>query len=221
MFTMHAMTDVPFIFFMISSVYFFVLTEKTPKTYYVISSGLFFGLAILTKQGLALLIPIVVFLYLVVSKRSVRFFFTKRFTLFWGTGLAVLSPWLIYMSIRFGSVFWQWYFMYSDVMRTVSPLEGHSGGFLYYFNVLVTREPRIWVVLLPFAAALCFFNSIKRSKADILVLTWMATVLLIFSLAQTKIYYYALPAYPAFAFAIAALLYQTAKKIHSIIPKKD
>jgi len=40
-------------------------------------------------------------------------------------------------------------------------------------------------------------------------------VLLIFSLAQTKIYWYIMPVFPAFALAIGSLLYQVAKKIQS------
>jgi 4-amino-4-deoxy-L-arabinose transferase-like glycosyltransferase len=48
----------------------------------------------------------------------------------------------------------------------------------------------------------------------------MAIVLLVFTVAQTKIYYYILPAYPAFALAISALLYQTAKKIRDLAKGK-
>jgi 4-amino-4-deoxy-L-arabinose transferase-like glycosyltransferase len=57
------------------------------------------------------------------------------------------------------------------------------------------------------------YFGLKRSKADILILSWIAIVLLVFTLAQTKIYYYILPAYPAFALAIGSLLYKTSNKI--------
>jgi hypothetical protein len=42
----------------------------------------------------------------------------------------------------------------------------------------------------------------------------MAIVLALFSLAQTKIYWYIMPVFPAFAIAIAALLYQILKKAY-------
>ena len=70
------------------------------------------------------------------------------------------------------------------------------------------------MILLPFAVGICAFNSIvKRLKGDTLILVWIAIVLAVFTFAQSKIYYYLLPAYPAFALAIAVLLYQLSRKI--------
>lgn len=214
LFARHAMTDVSFVFFIVASFYFFVLSDKTEKTNrYVVLSGLFFGLALLTKQVEALLIPLIVFSYLVVTRRSIRFLFTRHFTVFWGIGLLVLSPWLVYMFLSFGSDFWHWFVVYCGVMRTVSPLEGHVGGYLFYFSYLADNE-RLWAILLPFAAGLCAFNVVvKRLKADALILAWMLIVLLVFTFAQTKLSWYILPALPAFAISISSLLYQLSKKI--------
>ena len=214
-FARHAMTDVPFVFFLLASIYFLLLSEKSEgANRYAALGGLFFGLAFMTKQIVALLIPLIVFSYLIATKRSIRFLFTKRFTLFWGIGLLVFSPWLIYMSISFGLEFWQWSFVNNTIVRTVSPLEGHVGSYLYYFSYLVNNENLFWVILLPFAAGLCAFNSvIKRLKEDTLILTWMSIVLVVFTFAQTKLEWYILPAFPAFAIAISSFLYQLSKKI--------
>jgi 4-amino-4-deoxy-L-arabinose transferase-like glycosyltransferase len=216
-----AMTDVLLVFFILGSIYFFVLSEKTEKTNrYAVLSGLFFGLALMTKQIEALLIPLIIFSYLIATKGSVRFLFTKRFTLFWGVGLLVFSPWLIYMDIRFGLKFWQWFFVYAGVTRTVSPIEGHVGGYLYYFSYLANNENLLWVILLPFAAGLCAFNAvIKRLKEDTLILAWISIVLVVFTFAQTKLYWYILPALPAFAISISSLLYQLSKKIQQLSEK--
>ena len=210
-----AMTDIPLVFFILGSLYFFVLSEKTEKPYrYAALSGLFFGLALMTKQIEALLIPLIIFTYLIATHRSIRFLLTKHFTLFWGVGILVFSPWLIYMDVNFGLKFWQWFFLYADVTRTVSPIEGHAGGYLYYFSYLANNENLLWVILLPFAAALCAFNAVfKRLKEDTLILLWMVIVLAVFTFAQTKLYWYILPAFPAFAIAISSLLYQLSKKM--------
>jgi len=212
-FARHAMTDVTFIFFILASIYFLLLSEKTEDTKrYVVLSGLFFGLALMTKQIIALLIPLIAVFYFAATKRSIRFLFTKRFTLFWGVGFLVVSPWLIYMALRFGSDFWQSFFVYSSVIRAINPIEGHVEGYLYYFSQLASNENLLWVILLPFAAGLCAFKSvIKRSKEDTLILAWISIVLVIFTFAQTKIYWYILPAFPAFAIAISSFLYQLAK----------
>jgi 4-amino-4-deoxy-L-arabinose transferase-like glycosyltransferase len=41
----------------------------------------------------------------------------------------------------------------------------------------------------------------------------MSIVLVIFTFAQTKLYWYILPAFPAFAIAISSFIYQLSKKI--------
>jgi outer membrane protein assembly factor BamB len=215
-FATHAMTDGPLVFFILASLYFLILSEETKNTNLCAAlSGLFFGLAFMTKQIEALLIALIIVTYLVATKRRIRFTFTKRLALFLGVAFLVFSPWLIYMNSRFGIDFWQCYFVYSTYIRTVSPIEGHAGGYLFYFYYLVNSENLLWVILLPFGAGLCAFNSvIRRSKEDILILIWMSIVLLIFTLAQTKLYWYILPALPAFAIAIGSFLYQLSKKIH-------
>ena len=216
LFARHAMTDATFVFFIVASFYFFVLSEKTEiLSRYVVFSGLFFGLALLTKQVEALLIPLIVFSYLLVTRRSVRFVFSRRFTVFWGVGLLIMVPWLMYMFLSFGSNFWHWFVVYCGFMRTVSPIESHNGNYLFYFIYLASNE-RLWSILLPFAVVLCTFNvAVKRLKADTLVLAWMLIVLLVFTFAQTKLSWYILPAFPAFAIAISSMLYQAANKIRS------
>ena len=63
-FSRHAMIDVTFTFFIIASIYFLVVSEKSEKTNkYAILSGVFFGLALMTKQLQALLIPLIIFSY--------------------------------------------------------------------------------------------------------------------------------------------------------------
>jgi 4-amino-4-deoxy-L-arabinose transferase-like glycosyltransferase len=197
------------------------LSEKTGNSHrYVALSGLFFGLAFMTKQVVALLIPLIIFFYVAVTKRSIRFLFTKRFALFWGVGFLVFSPWVIWMSIRFKLEFWQWFLVHDAIMRTVSPLEGHVGGYVYYFSYLVNNENLFWVILLPFAVGLCAFNSvIKRLKEDTLILVWLLIVLAVFTFAQTKIPWYILPVFPAFAIAISSFLCQLSKKTQQLLNK--
>jgi 4-amino-4-deoxy-L-arabinose transferase-like glycosyltransferase len=218
-FARRAMTDVPFVFFIMASVYFFVLSDKKEKTNrYAALSGLFFGLALMAKQLQALLVPLIIFVYLLATRRSIRFLLTKRFTLLWGVALLIFSPWLIYMMASFGSQFWQSTFMFNVFSRTVTPVEGHVGSYLYYFTNFASNENLAYVILLPFAAALCLFNStVKRLKEDTLILVWIVVVFAVFTFVQTKLYYYILPVFPAFAIAISSLLYQAAKKIQLFV----
>jgi 4-amino-4-deoxy-L-arabinose transferase-like glycosyltransferase len=215
LFARHAMLDVPLIFFMLAAIYFLILSAKSEKGNRLAAlGGLFLGLAIMTKQMDALLILIIGFLYLAITRRSLKFLFSKWFTLFWGIALLVCLPWLIYMGYQFKSDFWQQYFLFSIVQRSLSPLEGHVGGPLYYLRYLLTTENMLWITLLPFAIGLCIFNSfLKRKKGDILLLVWIIVIFGVFTLVQTKIHWYILPAYPALAIAISSFLYQYFKKL--------
>jgi eukaryotic-like serine/threonine-protein kinase len=210
----HAMTDVPLVFFVCASLYFLIQSQDAKKPLpYAALSGLFFGLALLTKQTEALLIPLITIAYFIITKKNDRFL-SKRLGSFFGAALLIFVPWLIQMSLRFGDYFWKSYFTYSTLLRVVSPLEGHTGGPLYYVNYLARNETLLWVVLLPFATALCVYLAVRRrSKSDILLLTWMVAVFAVFTIAQTKLHYYILPVYPAFALAIASLIYKTSEKI--------
>jgi 4-amino-4-deoxy-L-arabinose transferase-like glycosyltransferase len=214
-FARHAMLDVPFIFFMLASIFLFVLSEEPEKSNrFTILGGLSFGLALITKQTTALLIPLIVGSYFALTRRSIRSLFSKRFALFLGVGTLVISPWLIYMVLQFGPRFWYVYLLYNNVMRTVTPLEGHVGGFFFYLSYLVTSENSLWIVILPLAVAFSVFNSFyKRSRGDTLLVVWMIVVLGVFTIAQTKLYWYILPAFPAFAIVIGSFLYSCFKKL--------
>jgi outer membrane protein assembly factor BamB len=212
-FATHAMTDGPLLFFMLASIYFILLSEEKKGSYFAALSGLFFGLALMTKQIQALLIPLIVIAYFVATKRSLRFLFTKSFTLFWAVPLLVCFPYVLYMNMRFTD-FWDCYLIYCVVERATTPIEGHAGSPLFYINYLLTSENLLWVALLPFSVVFCGFNAFfKRHKSDILIFAWMAIVLVLFSVAQTKLYWYILPALPAFAFAISNFIHQLSRKL--------
>jgi hypothetical protein len=214
-FATHAMTDGPLVFFILASVYFLLLSEDTKRpNWYATLSGLFFGLALLTKQIEALLIPLIIVVYFLVTKRNLRFLLSKRFAVFWAVPLLIFIPWVLYMNMRFVKDFWGCYFVYGVFTRAITPLEGHVGGYLFYFNYLATSENPLWTILLPFATGLCAYNSaVRRIKGDTLLLVWMAIVLVVFTLAQTKLYWYILPALPAFAIAISNLIFQLAQLV--------
>jgi eukaryotic-like serine/threonine-protein kinase len=213
-FATHAMIDGPLVFFMLASLFFLLLGEETKNTSRYALSGLFFGLALLTKQVEALLIPMIIIVYLATTNKSIKFLFTKHFALFLTVPLLIFLPYVIYMGLRFKD-FWDCYFVYSTFIRATTPIEGHAGGYLFYFNYLATSENLLWVVLIPFAIGLCAFNMvIKRHRSDALILIWIAIVLGVFTFAQTKLYWYILPALPAFAIAISNLLNQLSTRIH-------
>jgi outer membrane protein assembly factor BamB len=215
-FARHAMIDVTLVFFMLTSIYFLVYSEKVAKrsNWLAALGGVLFGLAFMTKQTEALLGLIVVALYLVLTNRSLKVIFKKKVLLFLGFGLIVFGPWLILMYANFGWHFVDWYFFYSNFTRSTTAIEGHVGNYWYYFDYMLRNENPVWVLILPFATGLCAFKAVfRRSKADILVLEWMVVVLAVFTFAQTKLYWYIIPALPAFALAIGSFLFMACGRI--------
>jgi 4-amino-4-deoxy-L-arabinose transferase-like glycosyltransferase len=174
----------------------------------------FFVLALMTKQIQAFLLPLIIVAYFLVTKKSPRFLFTKRFALFIGVGLLIFLPWVIYMILRFDPLFSQWYFMYSGVVRATKPIENHESGLFYYLVYMIIGENPIWVAALPFGIGLSVYYAVtKKSKPDQLLAVWMVVVLGLFTCAQTKIYWYILPAFPAFALVIGRLFYKLSLKV--------
>ncbi|MCW4001460.1 MAG: PQQ-binding-like beta-propeller repeat protein [Candidatus Bathyarchaeota archaeon] len=219
-FSSHAMTDVPLLFFMLSSLYFMIEAQQKQQSSsrYAVLGGLFFGLAFLTKQVEALLIPILVIAYFVIKGKSVRAILTKELAVFSASALAVFGPYLAYMGFSFRE-FWSYYFGYCVYTRSVTPIEGHVGDWLFYFNYLSSKETQLWMLLLVPAAALCVYKALRRSKSDLLIIVWIVVVLGIFTLAQTKLYWYILPAMPAFALALGSLLAQTGNAVWTLLKK--
>ncbi|MGD6809847.1 MAG: PQQ-binding-like beta-propeller repeat protein [Candidatus Bathyarchaeia archaeon] len=213
-FSRQAMTDVMSVLFITAGIYFVLASDNGKRAnWYATLAGVFFGLALMTKQVQAFLLPMIVIIYFLITKKSLKFLFTKRFALFIGVGLLIFVPWVIYMMLQFGPIFSEWYFMYSGVVRATNPIEGHNGGILYYLTYLVTQENPVWVAALPFAIGFSAYAAVKRSKPDTLLIVWIAIVLGLFTFAQTKIYWYILPAFPAFALAIGNMFVKLSEKI--------
>jgi outer membrane protein assembly factor BamB len=211
----HAMTDILFVFFIVGSIYFILQSEKSQKAnWYAVLSGAFFGLALMTKQLQAFLLPLIVIVYFLIAKRSPRFLFTKRFALFIGVGLLIFVPWVIYMFSLFGNLFLDYYFLYSGFVRAASTIEGHTGGPLFYLNYIITSENPVWVAALPFGIALSvYFAVAKRSKSDLLLVVWLVVVLGLFSFAQTKLFWYILPVFPALSLVIGGMFCRVAANV--------
>jgi 4-amino-4-deoxy-L-arabinose transferase-like glycosyltransferase len=203
-----AMTDMAFVFFGLASLFFAIKHQQTQSSRYLLFCGVFFGLALMTKQVVAFAVPLLILLYLLSAQKSIKPLFGRQFALrFWGVALLIFLPWVLYMSASYGVPFLDWFFVYSVFSRAVEALEGHAGGLLYYFGYLWSAE--WWMAVLPFAAGLCVFRAVFRhSRNDLFVVGWMVLLLAAFSLVQTKLEWYILPVFPAFALAIGSLIYQ-------------
>lgn len=172
------------------------------------------GLAVLAKGPVGFLLPaagmvITVWLGGLQRPLSMRriaarlFDSLVRLKLLPGAGISLLIalPWYVTVGIETD---WQWtagFLQKHNVSRFLEPLEGHSGSLLYYFPVILLGVTP-WS--LPVMEAIR--QSVLRLRArdgaqasDLLLLTWIGTYLVFFSVARTKLPSYVLPCYPALA----------------------
>lgn len=165
-------------------------TEKRAAIY---RSYAFMALGFLTKGPIAILVPLVTGFLYSLSKRDLSRW--KKGAFNWqGIVLFVViaAPWYTAAVIDQG-----WPILYSWVGvhtlgRLASPMEGHSGGFLYYVPVLL-------VGVLPYTTLLIMTlrqgRKLFAGNLERFCLIWFAFVFIFFSFSGTKLPHYVIYGY--------------------------
>jgi len=209
------MLDVPLTFFILASLYAFWRAREKKGFFYI--SGLFFGLALMTKSAAGFLAPIIILMYCVFSGEF-KLLLNFRLYLSFIIGLLIALPWHIYEYVLYGKKFINDYFIYHVVQRSAEALEGNVGKWNFYIRILINKfKPWGFLAFLsvPYGAWLSF----KKDKRNLFVFIWVIAVFLVFSLVKTKLQWYIVPAYPALAISIAVLLGKIVpEKFTKIVP---
>ncbi|MBN1823978.1 MAG: glycosyltransferase family 39 protein [Endomicrobiales bacterium] len=201
-----SVTDGPFaVFFAFSMMGFWVARAEKMNAFYYLS-GLFLGLAVMTRQipGLFIIPPILVYLAL---KKDIS---PLKNTHLWGGLLlaaAVIAPWHLIMYEKYGASFVDQYTRVA--LKTAVhgyPLSEYANPSLNpwyaYFEIILSNyEP--WLILL-LAGVFFFFKRLKNmpfEKRDILIflMSYAFVTILLFQLARVKQYHYIVPVYVPFA----------------------
>ncbi|MBI3353298.1 MAG: glycosyltransferase family 39 protein [Nitrospirae bacterium] len=205
-----AITDMTLTFFIASGLYlFFIAMEEKDKRLYLLSYSAM-GLAVLTKGPIGLVIPAMTIIpYLLLTKkfrdtlRDARPFFGVIIF------LAIALPWYI-LEIRANG--WEYinaFFFKHNINRFTSVNSGHSGSILFYIPVILTGFFP-WSPFLPYAV----YKTAPRGLAEmdtkarlaLFSIIWFLTVLIFFSLSQTKLPNYIASLFPPMALVVAMLL---------------
>ena len=179
--------------------------------------GIPVGLGMLLKNVLALL-PLAALIFALLVSRGLRGLRTRELWLGVAVALVVSLPWHLGQWLLHGQEFYDMYVGKHILGRSVGILdtEYHYGGPLYYFGVLRRGFP-IWAWLMLPAAAYALYRAIRsRDGASRLLLVWAAAPLAVFSIAGTKIGWYAVIIYPALTLMTAAMLSAVARK-HTVV----
>ncbi len=129
-------------------------------------------------------------------------------------GAAIAAPWHLYQLAAQGTAFAASYFGVHVAARLGTAVEGNSGPWWYYLEYVFFHwvNPWHWAGA---AAAVAFTAAAlraPRAPERVLAAAWFWTVLIGFSLAGTKLHWYAMPLYPALAVIAAAWLAPLAER---------
>ena len=151
-------------------------------------SGLFLGVAVLTKGPAALLISALTILSFLTWNKQLKLLFTKSFILFVITTLLVSGSWFLVEWLK-GNKTLIYEFIDYQIRLFETGDSGHGGPFYYHFVVLLIGC---------FPASLIFIGSYlkyknltpyqKQFRKIFVCLFWV--VLLVFSIVKTKIVHY-------------------------------
>lgn len=167
---------------------------RTTESKYILLAYLFMGIGFLTKGPVALVIPGAVSLLLFLTAGRWREWLNAVLNL---RGIAlfllIALPWYVVQIWKEGWPFIDGFFLHHNVNRFQGEFEGHGGSALYYLPVLLLG-------LLPHSGALVpILFRLRQIWADPLLrfaLIWFLFVLLLFSIAGTKLPHYLLYGLP-------------------------
>jgi 4-amino-4-deoxy-L-arabinose transferase-like glycosyltransferase len=162
--------------------------------------GIAFGLLCLTKGILALLLGAIALVFILLD--------TPRLlssAYIWGgliLGSAPAAIWYGAQWLHYGEKFINISLLNQSLDRVWIPVEANTGPPWYYLlEILKYSLP--WLLFLPWSFRLAWEN--RNLSWARLVMVWSIGYLLVISLMATKLPWYVLPVYPAFALAVGAL----------------
>ncbi len=194
-----------FLYYKFREASLFGKTFSGVKRFRWILSGLFLGLAVMTK-GVVGFLPIpIIFLYdlylLSISQQKFNKNLIFNYLGMIFGAMVVFLPWHVAMYARYGSSFIDNYIGYHVLDRALTSIEDKGRPFFWYFTVMKVSM-RIWFVVLTPAFFYGIYRAFKKDNRLVFLFIWVFFVFLFFSSARSKLIWYIIPIYPAAAIII-------------------
>lgn len=162
--------------------------SQAPRRIYILTAYVGMALGFLTKGPVAVLIPVVVsFLYFLWQKDLRTWWRGLRDPIGWLLFLVIALPWYLALYHSHGWHFIEEIFLVHNIGRFRSAMESHSGPIFYYIPVIL-------IGLMPFTTLLLQgVSGIRQQLATPMgrfLWLWFGFVLLLFSMAGTKLQHY-------------------------------
>ncbi len=196
--------DVLVTLFIISSMYLFYLYVEKKEGRLLIYTSIPIALAVLVKGVIGMFPLAIIFVYMCYSK-SFKQYFNKNSLYALLVFLSITLPWFVIRFFR-GSEFFIRMISYDLIKRSVEPIEGHVGGWLYYFSYLKYNLGIFLFILFLIGFIYSVYLMKKKNRSISILVIWISLFLLVFTIAQSKLFWYIIPIYPAISIIIAYFL---------------
>ncbi len=211
-----AQLDIPYIFFITLSLYFY-LEFLNGKKFHLYLSSFVFGLALMTKIIVGFFVPITLALFLFTMYLTGKIKFKEaclQLITLTSIGLLIALPWHVYMLIAHGEDFINTFFKFHIIERLTEGVEENVPelGYFYILNQLIVQFPPSILVFIDLIKNVKNLKKINTQK--ILIHSWFWSEFFIISLSKTKIPNYVLP-----LFVPAVII--SANYIKEVIDKKE
>ena len=188
-----------------AGLYFLFTRDDTPGPRRTAAAYALFGLAILAKGPVGLLVPLAVYAAAMWAAGEGRFLRARHWL--WGPPLALAFPatWLLLAWWQGAPPGYLHELLFSqNAGRVAGEFGGHREPF-YYFLQYLPLDFLPWTLVLPLA--LSALRRVPEARPGVRrLIAWAAAVVLVFSLSASKRNLYILLAYPAAAMLVAAAL---------------
>lgn len=191
------------LFIFLSAYYLFkALSDAEKKNKRAFWSGLFCGLAVLTKGPVGFLLVFLTFIVYVLIKKFKVLPTIKQLLIFAASVFAISFLWFGVEMINNGPWFLVEFIQYQIDLFS-RPVAGHKQPFFYHFVVVFFGTFPLSILALP--------SLIKRKRESELERWWTIlfwVVLILFSIVSTKIVHYSSMTYLPLSFLAATVIYQ-------------
>lgn len=183
--------DIPYTFLILLSFFFFLKFLKTQEIRYNIYAGIIFGLLLVIKILVGFFVPMVIFLFLISSRGNSNYKFSNLFLLSI-IGIAIALPWHIFMIIKYGTDFLNYFFFYHIYERALFGVEHNTKGtgIFYHISYLMTILP--YGVIILYGAIKQILKFKKLNQYDLFLIIWFLTGFFIITIFKTKLEVYIL-----------------------------
>ena len=206
----NGMLDVSVTLFITLTIYFFLRARESGRLLDWSLIGVVGGLGVMTKDiiGLLGIGAVVIFAlldYFWLGNKKVYKVNKNRYLLFVICFLLTALPWHLIMTLKWGSAFWDVYFVGHVFGRAFTDAQGKTQPLLWYLTVLQVSF-RIWCLPALLTLPLLVAKIAKKDWRYLLLGVWLLVIFVFFSISRSKLIWYIIPIYPVLAILAARLL---------------